>query len=203
MKDMEKELIILREDYDKALEKRSKLDEALKAKEKELEELNGKLKTLTDDTVKPSWEEDEDLKVGRKKSLTHVKMRLNTPCVPLQDMPPADILEVVGSDLNPRERSLLNEMVVKQLQEELNMKNDELLSKMIESNRRQKELERLQMKIRCMEPASSSVEKTEESKKCVLRTSLLKSTFNEVPLPFAGWPLLNPRRSSLRPFPSR
>ncbi len=73
-------------------------------------------------------------------------------------MPPSDILEVIEGELNLREKAVLNEMVVKQLQEELEKKSDALLNKMIEANKRQQELERMQMRIKSMESPSAKAD---------------------------------------------
>ncbi len=75
-------------------------------------------------------------------------------------MSPSDILELIGSELNFRERSVLHELVVQQLQEEVQKKSDDLLKKMIEASKSQAEVERLTMRIKCLESTSS--EKEEE-----------------------------------------
>ena len=140
LKDLEKEVEFLRQDNDR-----------MTSDTRELDKLRKELAELTADPATagpPSWETDEELK----------------------DMAPSDILEIVGDDLNLRERALLNEMVVKELQGEMEKKSDDLLKKMIEANKKQQELDRLNMRIKCLEAggnntSSSSVDPKEDEAK--------------------------------------
>ena len=74
------------------------------------------------------WEDDEELK----------------------DMSPLDLLEILGKELNFRQKAKLNEMAVKQLKGEKAEKCKLLLEKLEDCQKKQKEINKLTLKLRCI-----------------------------------------------------
>jgi hypothetical protein len=71
------------------------------------------------------WEEDEELK----------------------ELEPVEILQYMGKELNLKEKAKLNEMVIEQLMKERREKSDKIIEMMSEARKKNKEIERLKMKL--------------------------------------------------------
>jgi len=176
---MERELIELRKDNDRLIENKNEVKE-LKAKVESLE--RAKKEMDEEENAPLSWEQDDELK----------------------EMSASDLLEILGEELSFRERAILNGRVVEELQAELEKKSDALLKKMIEVNHKQQEVDRLTVKVKCLEGKGSPFvleeEKVEERRMTRSRSSMLPSELSAKKAETTSLP--KPNLENLLPIPS-